>query len=146
MKNIKTIIVSLCIIMAVGAFIIYQKFSSTPAAPITTGQDNNSGGTTPPPATQTGFKDGQYTGEVASTIYGDVQVSAIINGGKMADVQILKFPDKPGHTTDLSNQSAPILKQEAITAQSANVNIVSGATQTSEGFMQSLASALAKAS
>ena len=72
-------------------------------------------------------------------------MKAVIAGGKLTDVIFLQFPNDRQTSIDISNHSLPILKQEAITAQSAQVNSVSGATQTAEGFNISLASALALA-
>jgi len=96
--------------------------------------------------TQTGqYKNGTYSGSVASTNYGDVQVSAVISGGKLADVTFLTYPSDRGHSAQISTYAMPILKSEAISTQSANVDIVSGATQISEGFQSSLSDALASA-
>jgi uncharacterized protein with FMN-binding domain len=100
---------------------------------------------TPPPVAQGQYKDGSYTGTVADAFYGKLQVVAVIQNGKIADVQFPVFPNSPGHTTQVSQEALPQLKSEAIAAQSANVDIVSGATQDSQAFQQSLASALAQA-
>jgi uncharacterized protein with FMN-binding domain len=91
------------------------------------------------------YKNGTYTGTIADAFYGKLQAVAVIQGGRLADVQFPTYPSDGGHTLQLSNSDLPILKQEAIAAQSANVNVVSGATQTSQAFEQSLASALAQA-
>ncbi len=91
------------------------------------------------------YKDGSYTGPAEDAFYGTIQVEAVVSGGALTDVTFLQYPDAPGHTTDVSNMALPQLKQEAIAAQSANVNIVSGATQDSQAFQQSLAAALAMA-
>jgi uncharacterized protein with FMN-binding domain len=91
------------------------------------------------------YKDGTYTGTAADAFYGTIQVEAVVSGGQLTDVTFLQYPNAPGHTSDVSNTALPQLKQEAITAQSANVNVVSGATQDSQAFQQSLASALAQA-
>lgn len=114
---------------------------------------DNSGGNSSPAQTPSGisagstgqYKDGTYTGPVTDAIYGQLQVVATIKNGKLVSTNCPIFPDAPGHTTLVSNMSLPQLKQEAIAAQSANVNIVSGATQTSEAFQQSLAAALSQA-
>lgn len=91
------------------------------------------------------FKDGSYTGVSADAFYGNVQVQAVISGGKMINVKFLDYPQDRGHSVEINNYARPILTQEAIQAQSSNVDIVSGATATSEAFIQSLRSALAKA-
>lgn len=92
------------------------------------------------------YKDGEYTGSVADAFYGPLQVKAIISGGKLVDVQFLQYPNDRPTSTQISNASMPVLKQEAIKAQNAKVDIVTGATQTSEAFVQTLQSALDKAS
>jgi uncharacterized protein with FMN-binding domain len=96
-------------------------------------------------ATSGQYKDGTYTGTVADAFYGNLQVVAVIQNGQLADVQFPVYPKDTGHTLQLSDTGMPVLKQEAIAAQSANVDVVSGATQLSEAFTQSLSSALAQA-
>ncbi len=102
--------------------------------------------TAKPPATpsQT-FKDGTYTGPATDAYFGIIQVQAVVAGGALTDVRFLQYPSDRGTSLRISNQSMPQLKNEAIAAQSAKVDIISGATQTSEAFQKSLASALAQA-
>lgn len=97
------------------------------------------------PVNASGYKDGQYTGSVADAYYGNIQVQVTIQGGKITDVQFLDYPHDRGTSVRINTQAMPVLKQEAIQAQSANVDVVSGATQTSGAFNQSLASALLQA-
>lgn len=91
------------------------------------------------------YKDGAYTGKITDAVYGDYQVKAIISNGKISDIQFLKYPNDRGHSIEVSNVANPALKQEAIISQNANVDIVTGATQTSIAFKQSLQSALDQA-
>ena len=91
------------------------------------------------------YKDGIFTGDVVDAYYGDIQVSATISNGKLSDIGFLKYPQGNNETNEKSSHSLPILKSEAIASQSAKVDIVSGATQTAQGFMISLNSALNKA-
>jgi uncharacterized protein with FMN-binding domain len=91
------------------------------------------------------YADGSYTGSPADAYYGIVQVKVIVTNGKIADVQFLQYPSDRSTSRYINGQAMPMLTQEAITAQSANVNGVSGATATSGAFIQSLASALALA-
>ena len=106
---------------------------------------------TPKPApvaikTSTGlYRDGAYTGNSADAYYGYVQVKAIIQGGKITDVQFLDHPSDRGTSIEINNQAMPYLISEAIQAQSANVDTVSGASETSGAFRESLGSALAQA-
>ncbi len=91
------------------------------------------------------YKNGTYTGSVANAFYGNVQVQAIISGGKLTDVQFLQYPNDNPNSQSINSQATPYLKQEAIQAQSANVNIITGATDTSQAFIQSLTAALSQA-
>ena len=91
------------------------------------------------------YADGTYKGTSANAFYGYVQVAAVISGGKLTDVQFLSYPNDRSTSRYISSQALPYLKSEAIQAQSANVNIISGATDTSLAFRQSLGSALAQA-
>jgi uncharacterized protein with FMN-binding domain len=88
------------------------------------------------------FKDGEYVGVNVDAFYGNVQVRAIIQGGKIADIQFLSYPDNANHSRQVNSYAMPRLKEEAIASQSAQVNVVSGATYTSLAFIQSLGSAL----
>ena len=96
-------------------------------------------------AMMSGYKDGSYTGSVADAFYGYVQVKATISGGKITDVTFLSYPNSHDTSRYINSQAMPMLTQEAIAAQSANVNLIGGATDTSLAFKQSLGSALAKA-
>jgi len=91
------------------------------------------------------YKDGQYTGPSINAYYGNIQVEAVISGGKLTDVLFLQYPQDRGTSIRINSQAMPMLKQEAIQAQSANVNIVSGATDSSGAFSQSLSAALSQA-
>jgi uncharacterized protein with FMN-binding domain len=99
----------------------------------------------PKPTTTGQYKDGTYTGSVADAYYGTIQVAAVISGGKLTNVNILQYPNDRGTSVEINQQALPILVREAIAAQSSHVNGVSGASDTSPAFDQSLASALAKA-
>ena len=99
----------------------------------------------PPPVQQGRYKNGTYTGVGADAYYGIVQVQAVIIGGKIADVVFLSYPNDRGNSAKISSYAMPILKQEAIATQSAPVDIVSGATEMSSAFNQSLQSALSQA-
>ena len=84
------------------------------------------------------------TGKVVSTPYGQVEVQIIVDNGKITDVQALKLPTN-GNSGQISDYVKPILASEALQAQSANIDIVSGATYTSMGYARSLQSALDQA-
>jgi uncharacterized protein with FMN-binding domain len=85
---------------------------------------------------------GTFTGADEQTPYGDVQVSVTISGGKITEVKALRLTNQGGRSVQISNRAAPMLRSEVLKAQSANVNSISGATYTSEGYLTSLQSAL----
>jgi uncharacterized protein with FMN-binding domain len=102
----------------------------------------------PPTATvrsSTGLKDGTYTGSTVDAFYGLVQVQMVIQNGKIKNVQFLQYPNDRRTSVRINSVAVPDLQQEALQAQSANVDIVTGATLTSEAFIMSLQSALANA-
>jgi uncharacterized protein with FMN-binding domain len=113
-----------------------------------TGSTSSSGSGTPPSGsgTNVSYKDGTYTGSVANAYYGNVQVKATISGGKITSVDFLQSPNTHETSVIINQQAMPYLQQEAIRSQSANVQIISGATFTSQAFQQSLQSALQRAS
>ncbi|MCL5113465.1 MAG: FMN-binding protein [Patescibacteria group bacterium] len=107
-----------------------------------TNSSNESNTTNP---TTTGYKNGTYTGSVADAYYGQVQVQAVINNNKITNLKFLSYPNSHPASVYINQQAIPYLKQETIQSQNANVQIISGATFTSEAFIQSLTNALSKA-
>lgn len=102
---------------------------------------------TPAQAVQNGlYKNGTYTGPAVDVDFGFVQVQAVIQNGKIANVQFLEYPQDRRTSQRINSFAVPTLQREAVQAQSANVDLVSGATLTSEGFQQSLQTALNQAS
>jgi uncharacterized protein with FMN-binding domain len=91
------------------------------------------------------YKDGSYIGSVADAYYGNIQVQVAIRGGKITGVQFLQYPNDRSNSIRINQVAMPYLKQEAIKAQSSHVNVISGATDTSYAFIQSLSAALSKA-
>jgi uncharacterized protein with FMN-binding domain len=95
--------------------------------------------TTPPSTTRTA------TGASVSYTYGTLSVSVTVSGSKITKVGIASLSDRGDfRSQSIDQQSIPILEQEALQAQSANIQGVSGASYTSEGFQSSLQSALGK--
>lgn len=100
---------------------------------------------TPPPSSQNLYKNGVYVGDITDAYYGNVQVQATISGGQITDIQFLSYPNDRQRSIMINSMAMPILKSEAIQSQNANVDTVSGATDTSQAFIASLTSALTKA-
>lgn len=103
--------------------------------------------TTPTPTAKPGspYKDGTYTGLAADAFYGNIQVQATIANGKLTGVQFPQWPNDRSRSVRINQQALPWLVQEAIQAQSSQVDVISGATDSSTAFSESLKSALAEA-
>ncbi|MBC7441542.1 MAG: FMN-binding protein [Ramlibacter sp.] len=85
---------------------------------------------------------GTFDGAVVQTRFGNVQVSVAIDNGTITEVTALHLTDHDPRSVMISNQAAPILRSEVLTAQSAQVQNVSGATYTTAGYLQSMQAAL----
>jgi len=81
-------------------------------------------------------------GPVIDTRYGAVQVEITVSNGKVTDAVALQLPDADRRSASISSRAEPVLRSEALTAQSASIDGVSGATYTSDGYAQSLQAAL----
>ena len=100
----------------------------------------------PVAAQQSGkYKNGTYKGPVTDAYYGMVQVQANVANGQLASVKVLQYPNDRRTSRYINSQALPVLKQEAIVAQSGDVDFVSGATLTSQAFVHSLNQAMAQA-
>lgn len=129
--------------------------SSTPAAPSTPPRTPSSGPsstprTTPssrpastPPSTAAASR--TLVGQAVQTQYGVVQVAATVQGGKITNVKFLQLTAYDDQSQQINSYAAPILLQQTLSAQSSQIDGVSGASYTSAGYAQSLQSALDQA-
>ncbi|MEP7017946.1 MAG: FMN-binding protein [Actinomycetota bacterium] len=104
----------------------------------------NSGSSTPgqnPPAASSAT----FTGGVADTQWGPVQVQITVQGGKITRSRAVQYPQGNGRDVEINGVALPILDQEVVQKQSAGIDAVSGATVTSDGYLQSLQSAIDQA-
>ncbi|MFJ1991868.1 FMN-binding protein [Streptomyces asiaticus] len=92
-----------------------------------------------------GGASGTYTGSVINTSYGPVQVSVTLAHGRITAVKALRTPSDRPRSQQIAADAVPRLTREALSAQSAHIDAVSGATYTSEGYARSLQSALDQA-
>lgn len=99
----------------------------------------------PPPTTSTAPAPRTLTGQVVKTKYGIVQVQITVTGAKITNVAFVQLTSTDSRSQQINQNAAPILLQQTLTAQSANIDGVSGATYTSNGYKQSLQSALDQA-
>ena len=127
----------------IAGLIVLASFHSTPPP-----------GTAPPPGVSSssvpGGPPGQAgqrtaTGPAVQTMFGPVQVRVELAGHRIVNVQAIQLPSDFALSQQISTTSGPILRQEALAAQSARIDVVSGATYTSRGYQQSLQAALDKA-
>ena len=88
---------------------------------------------------------GTVTGDTVVTQWGPVQVQITVAGGRITDVTAVQYPNGNGRDQMINSYALPVLAQEAVSAQSAQIDLVSGATVTSNGYVQSLQSAIDKA-
>ena len=87
----------------------------------------------------------EYTGQAIQTQYGIVQVAVKATGKHIDSVRFVQLTAFDQHSQEINAAAGPVLIQETLSAQSANVDTVSGATYTSEGYLASLQSALDQA-
>jgi hypothetical protein len=106
--------------------------------PSTAGASSSSSGTT-------AASSRTVTGPVVQTRWGPVQVEVTVKGGRLSDISVLQQPNGNPRDQQINAYALPILVQEALDAQSAEIDMVSGATVTSDGYRQSLQGALDEA-
>jgi uncharacterized protein with FMN-binding domain len=113
---------------------------SAPSATSTTPKRAPSATSTSGPAPAGG--DVVVNGEATSTRWGVVQVQVHVRKGEIVDVVALAVPDSNSRDYRINSRAVPVLRNEALAAQSANIDTVTGATVTSNGYIRSLQSAL----
>ncbi len=96
-------------------------------------------------SSSSGSSSTSVTGAVAQTRWGPVQVQLTVAGRKISKVSVVQYPNGNGRDQEINSYALPILVQETVDAQSAQIDMVSGATVTSDGYVQSLQSALDQA-
>lgn len=85
------------------------------------------------------------TGDEAQTIYGPIQVKITVKNGKVTAAEAIEYPNNDPRDAQINSYAIPALNSEAVSASSAQIDTISGATYTSQGYMSSLQSALDKA-
>jgi uncharacterized protein with FMN-binding domain len=130
--------------------------TSTSTAPSSTSSDPAATGTTAPssaaaasPLTSSNAAASSaaktVTGTAADTRYGPVQVQVTVKNKKVTNVSVIEYPNNDGRDQEINANALPTLISETLSAQSANIDMVSGATYTSQGYLASLQSALDQA-
>jgi len=114
----------------------------TTASPPAVVGSSSTGGS---PSTTESTTSSTVTGDVAQTQWGPVQVALAVGSGRITDVQVVQYPSGNSKDEEINGYALPVLIQETLDAQSADIDMVSGATVTSVGYLQSLQSALDQA-
>ena len=142
---------ALALAMAVAGVVLLVSFKTPnipaatppPSSAVAAGSGPTPDAATPAPGAQ--YRDGSYTGDDMQNPYGDVQVKAVISGGRITDVVAVQLPSDRARSAEISQAAGPMLHDEALQAQSAQIDLLSGATFTSDGYQRSLQSALDQA-
>jgi uncharacterized protein with FMN-binding domain len=114
----------------------------TSAPPADPGEPSTAPLRTTPPTTRASSSGQSVDGPVVDTRYGPVQVEVVMQGGRITSVKALEYPTEARRSQSISQQALPLLREEVLSAQSANIDTISGATYTSDGYAQSLQAAL----
>ena len=88
---------------------------------------------------------GTFTGDAVQTRYGAVQVEITVQDGVITSSAAIQYPNRDRHDQQINSYAVPVLNAEAVDAQSAHIDAVSGATYTSVGYVRSLQSAIDEA-
>lgn len=118
--------------------------ADTPTTATTSASTSSENKNSSPSTQNSKYKDGTYTGSVASTKRGDFQVSVEVSGGKITNINMLTQPTE-GKSAEINKTAIPTYVQEAIDAQGTDIQLVSGASETYSGFKTSLQNALNQA-
>jgi uncharacterized protein with FMN-binding domain len=143
----------LCTITAVVLLFSYHTStnSTTLAGSPITQLPASPGATSPAPSSKKSGaptsqpRQASYTGAAADTRWGPVQVKITVQGGKISVSEAVQYPQNNGRDAQINGFALPILNQEVVQQQSASIDTVSGATVTSDGYLQSLQSAIDQA-
>lgn len=140
-----------------GLVMLFSYHTSTQSVAATTPTDTDTGNTqsdagtttTAPSATPTASSsasssggDGTYTGDAVETQWGTVQVEITVENGRITSSDAIQFPSENHKDQQINAYAVPVLNAEAVEAQSASIDAVSGATVTSDGYIASLQSAI----
>jgi uncharacterized protein with FMN-binding domain len=121
--------------------------SGTPTTSSGSSTDSGSGGSasTPTPSASSSSAAKTYDGAAVSTRFGNVQVQVTVANGKITAAQVLQVPWNDNRDQEINSYAVPVLNGEVVQAQSATIDMVSGATYTSDGYIRSLQSAIDQA-
>ena len=129
---------------AAGTAGVLAFHAHTPAVRTATASTAPTASPTPAKTAAATTGSGTATGDAVDTRYGAAQVRVTVSGGKIVKIEALQLQGNDPRSVEISSSAEPVLQQEVLTAQSAAIDAVSGATFTSASYDQSLQSALDK--
>ena len=116
--------------------------SQTSSSPSAVGSSQSQTNT---PSTSSSLKNGTYTGTTATNPYDDIQVAITVSGGKITNITTPVLTGDTGHSDEINSYAVPQLTQQALSSQSAQIDGVSGASYTTQSYIESLQSAIDQA-
>ncbi|MFJ7245081.1 FMN-binding protein [Kitasatospora sp. NPDC098652] len=128
-----------------NAPVISSGAGTSPGSGSGSSSGSGSGSASPAPAPAAGGATRKVSGDTVNTRYGPVQVQVTLAGSRITGIDVVKYPTEDRRDREINADALPTLNQEAIAAQSALIDAVSGATYTSDGYTRSLQSALDRA-
>jgi uncharacterized protein with FMN-binding domain len=131
--------------LTVVAFVAYAIFQRETGGAIGAPNGTGTSTTVVGGVSGTSYANGKYVGSVANTSWGNVQVQVVIDNNRIASVSTVQYPQDRPLSAKINQVAIPMLEQEAVHMQSAQVALVTGATVTAEGFIESLKNALTQA-
>jgi uncharacterized protein with FMN-binding domain len=144
-KSIAAVVAVVVVVVVLVALLQHRQKLQRSSTPV---RLTSPSGTSPPsgsstPATPAASNvNGVFTGPAVEMEYGPVQVAIDVQGGKITDLKALQYPVDRPRSQFINSQAVPLLRSEVLQAQSANINLISGATFTSEAFANSLQAAI----
>jgi uncharacterized protein with FMN-binding domain len=141
------------LVVTVVAVVLVTNFKTTtsrlamapPPAPASSRPSSRVPSTAKGKSSKAAVRSRTLTGAPVQQPYGTVQVAVTMKGSRITNVRPLAIPLDSGRSQEINTQAAPLLRSEVLRAQSANIDVVSGATYTSDAYAQSLQSALDRA-
>jgi uncharacterized protein with FMN-binding domain len=118
---------------------------ATPVSPVSPGSGSRPGSSTKSGSSAGTSGPASYTGTAADTRWGPVQVQITVSGGKISASRAVQYPQGTSRDAQINGSALPVLDREVLQQQSASIDTVSGATVTSDGYLQSLQSAIDQA-
>ena len=144
-KSIAAVVAVVVVVVLLVAVLHHRQKvqrSSTPVRLTSTNGTPSPSASSTPAAPATSNVNGVFTGPAVEMEYGPVQVAIYMQSGKIADIKALQYPVDRPRSQFINSQAIPLLRSEVLQAQSANINVISGATFTSEAFASSLQAAI----